>query len=582
MKSADVIVCSFYTADDYYRDHARRLQANLESLGLGIDLREIEKKPGEDWADICRKKVGFIADVCAANPDKRIFWIDVDCEIYSLPDFVRNSTADIIGFQRGFSTPRTIGYENRTRFWEPCFWGINTTPQARKMIADANALERSATIRATDDYFFEEAWSANSTNLTFQIIPSNCAVGRGRSSFDAKPAFFKFGASGSVDEFKGKVAQHKGKGPRKFSPRRNALWRAKKLEASLPPAVSRRLRQVADQVGVTGLLTAHKHRAPNNKLVLAMHSAAKKGQVEQVQAALDEYESQFLATERERGNIRAAQSFLYYSSKPSAETLTMAWWDKPHPGNYGDWLAPFIVDYYTDKSLTFQALTSRAPRNHLVSTGSVGRFIKPSSTVVGTGVSSFDYPLNSRAKYFSVRGPRTAQLLRDSGGPNVESFGDPAIVLRKIFPLERGATNGRIALVRHFTHIQVPVKMLDNMDEFNVLVSHPNEIKEFIRTLAQYDSVVTSAMHVMITCHSYGIPCSMISFKGFEDKVHGTGIKYGDYSLGAGLEPLDPIAVDADLTKIDLSSITHNFRISDAKVDEVEDAIKAGINHFKR
>ena len=582
MKSTDVVLCSFFTADDYYRDHAKRLQANLESLGLGIDLREIEKKPGEDWADICRKKVGFIAEVCAANPEKKVFWIDVDCEIYSLPDFVRDSTADIIGFQRGFSTPRSIGYENRTRFWEPCFWGINTTPQARKMIADAQELEQSATIRATDDYFFEEAWSANSTNLTFQIIPSNCAVGRGRSSFDAKPAFFKFGSSGFVDEFKGKVAQHKGKSPRRFSPRRKALWRAKKLEASLPPALSRRLRQISDQVGVTGLLTAHKHKAPNNKLVSAMHAAAKKGQIEQVQAALIEYESQFIATERERGNIRAAQSFLYYSSKPSHETLTMAWWDKPHPGNYGDWLAPFIVDHYTDKNLTFQSLTSRAPRNHLVSVGSVGRFIKPSSAVVGTGVSSYDYPLNSKAKYFSVRGPRTAQLLRDSGGPSVESFGDPAIVLRKIFPLERGQTNGRIALVRHFTHIQVPVKKLENMDEFNVLVSHPDEIKEFIRVLAQYDAVVTSAMHVMITCHSYGIPCSMISFKGFEAKVHGTGIKYGDYSLGAGLEPLDPIAIDPDLTKVDFSSITHNFRVSDAKVDEVEAAIKAGINHFKR
>lgn len=581
MKSADVVVCSFFTADDYYRDHARRLQANLESLGLSFDLREIEKKAGEDWADICRKKVGFIAEVCLANPDKKVFWIDVDCEIYSLPDFVRDSTADIIGFQRGFSTPRSIGYENRTRFWEPCFWGINTTSQARKMIVDANALERSATIRATDDYFFEEAWAANATNLTFQIIPSNCAVGRGRSSFEAKPAFFKFGSSGFVDEFKGKVAQHKGK-KRRLSIRRRALWRAKKLEAALPRAISQRLRQVSDQSGITGLLTAHKHKAPNNKLVSAMNAAAKKGKGDQVAAALAEYESQFLATERERGNIRAAQSFLYYSSKPSNETLTMAWWDKPHPGNYGDWLAPYIIDHYTDKSITFQGLTSRAPRNHLVTVGSVGRFIKPSSVVVGTGVSSDIYPLNAKAKYISLRGPRTAQLLRDAGGPNVESFGDPAIVLRKIFPLQRGKTNGRIAFVRHFTHIQVPVTMLENMDEFNVLLSHPDEIRNFIETLNKYDSVVTSAMHVMITCHSYGIPCSMVSFNGFEGKVHGTGIKYGDYSLGAGLEPLDPISINPDMTTVDFASIMHNFKVSDAKVDEVEEAIKVGINHFKR
>ena len=131
----NAIVCSFYTADDYYRKHGARLRSNLEELGIEYDLREIVKAPGEDWAAICRKKVGFIAEVCESNPGKKVFWIDVDCELFSLPDFILNSTADLIGFQRGFSNPLKIGYEKRGRFWEPCFWGINSTPQARKMIS---------------------------------------------------------------------------------------------------------------------------------------------------------------------------------------------------------------------------------------------------------------------------------------------------------------------------------------------------------------------------------------------------------------------------------------------------------------
>jgi hypothetical protein len=87
--ATNAIVCSFYTSDDYYKSHGARLKANLESLGIPYELREIAKKPGDDWADICRKKVGFIAEVCAANPDKKVFWIDVDCEIFlSLTSFV--------------------------------------------------------------------------------------------------------------------------------------------------------------------------------------------------------------------------------------------------------------------------------------------------------------------------------------------------------------------------------------------------------------------------------------------------------------------------------------------------------------
>jgi hypothetical protein len=147
LKIHNAIVCSFFTGDDYYRNHAARLQSNLEELGIAFELRQISKRDGEDWAAICRKKVGFIAEVCAANPDKKVFWIDVDCELFGIPDFILNSTADIVGFQRGFSTPAKIGYENRGRFWEPCFWGINTTSQARTMVKAAADFEARATVR---------------------------------------------------------------------------------------------------------------------------------------------------------------------------------------------------------------------------------------------------------------------------------------------------------------------------------------------------------------------------------------------------------------------------------------------------
>jgi hypothetical protein len=69
IKISNAIVCSFFTSDDYYKSHGARLKANLEEIGVAVDLREITKKEGEDWAAICRKKVGFIAEVCAAYPD---------------------------------------------------------------------------------------------------------------------------------------------------------------------------------------------------------------------------------------------------------------------------------------------------------------------------------------------------------------------------------------------------------------------------------------------------------------------------------------------------------------------------------
>ena len=578
LKIENALVCSFFTGDDYYRSHALRLQANLEELGIAYDLRQISKRQGEDWADICRKKVGFIAEVCEANPGKKVFWIDVDCEIFSIPDFILNSTADIIGFQRGFSTPAKIGYENRGRFWEPCFWGINTTAQARTMVRAAAEFESAATVRATDDFFFEEAWRAVSPNMTFQIIPSNCAVDKGAGTLESHEVFFRFGSSGQVENFKNKVEQHKGsKAKKKFNPKREVLQLAKLIEEKLPENLSTKLRLLVDASGITGFLTGKKHNNLSSEAVRELVFAAKAGDVDKYNENLTIFKRKVLPNRYESAAIRVASSFLTYASKPSKAKVNLAWWENPYPGNFGDWLTPFIFNHYTESKIIFQGLTTRAPKKHLVSLGSVGRFIKSNSVVVGTGVSSFKHAINPKADFVSVRGPHTAELLIQSGGPKVETFGDPGVVLSRILPLTRGATNGRVALIRHHTHLQAPVKLPDNFDELSVQVSHPNDIVEFIEKLLQYDYVVTSAMHVLITCQSYGIPCALVVFKGFEEYVHGDGIKYIDYALGADVKVISPTPINPKITWSEIEPLIETIKVSDLKISEVEMAIKEGL-----
>ena len=92
----------------------------------------------------------------------------------------------------------------------------------------------------------------------------------------------------------------------------------------------------------------------------------------------------------------------------------------------------------------------------------------------------------------------------------------------------------------------------DHVDELSVLMSRPSDIEAFLRALARYDAVMTSAMHVMTACQSYGIPCGLITFEGFEDRVHGSGIKYEDYALGAEVDVVNPQVVGLDLRQRDL------------------------------
>lgn len=579
MSNRDVVVCSFYTPDPYYGGHAKELREQLDALGISHELLEIQKREGEDWADVTRRKIGFIREICHKHPTKMVFWIDVDCRIVSLPDYVSNTTADFIGFQRSFGSPLQIGYHNRTRFWEPSFWGVNATEQGRRLVEDAYELEKRAQLKATDDYFLEEAWRANAKKLTFQMIPATAIVrDRKLAEPGSREAFFVFGSSGNVADFKDKVVQH-GAG-KQVSTKKKLLKQAKRIEKALPDSIKRPLRRIADSTGITGVLTSGKAKnidPERLRTVGEMLGGGIKGDAVLFSKAKAEFENKYIPRFGEASMIEASEAFLSYSAKESDSKIRLAWWSKPFPGNFGDWLSPLMVSHFTDSRILLQSPVKPAAKPHMISLGSIGRFIKSNSVVVGTGISTDDVELNRKAKYVSVRGPITAKALKVSGGPNIDAFGDPGLALSRVIPVTRGATNGKIAFIRHFSHTSIPMQLPENVEELSVMMSRPNDIADFVGNLAQYDAVLTSAMHVMITCQSYGIPCGLLTFEGYEENVHGTGIKYEDYALGAGVEVMNPQVVGSDLRNRDLSNLIRDISVSESKKDEVIAHLKSGI-----
>jgi len=404
-------------------------------------------------------------------------------------------------------------------------------------------------------------------------------TGRGNSSSNA---FFTFGASGNVDEFKGKVEQHARQGGaiKKKGLRSRGLAVAKRVEEALPHDAARKLRRMIDSTGLTGVLTSRKTShgdAARDSALKAILNNGMYGTAEVFKADVAKFESAYIPTDAEANTIQAAQSFSYFSTKPSDEEVVLAWWARPFPGNFGDWLSPLIVSNYTDSKLLYQSVTRVAKKDHIIGLGSIGRFIKSNSVVAGTGISTDDLELNKNAQYVSVRGPITARVVKQSGGPDVESFGDPGVLLSRIIPISRSVTNGRVALVRHFTHRAIPLVKPENMDELEVLVAHPDGIRTLLEELNKYDVVVTSAMHIYISCQSYGIPCALVTFEGFEDAVHGNGIKYSDYSMGVGLPAINPAVVGLNLGAINLDDIVNDLKVSEEKKDEVEAAVRQAL-----
>ncbi|MDQ7263532.1 polysaccharide pyruvyl transferase family protein [Paracoccus sp. PS-1] len=588
---ADVLFCSFHTPDDYYAQSAQNLRRSLDRLGIAHEIAEVPKAPGEEWLEICRKKIPFLHSVCESNPKRKIFWIDVDCDIDYLPDFVSGFSADIIGFQRGFGHPMRIGYANSARFWEPCFWGINTTAAARNYIRDARAACETMTMRATDDFFFEEAWRKNADQLTFQMIPSSMLLGRADLPDSGRRPFFYFGSSGNVATFKGLAAQHSRStaAARALSggakPKSVALQAARRLQGALPRRVAVPLRRLSDSIGLTEYLspTMPASRELSQRSIYNLVHEARSGNREAVEARIADISSRRLLGNTDRVVIGAAMAFLDHVTNGTGAPLPLLWWDKPYPGNYGDWLSPLILQAHAGRPVRFQRHDEIGAGPHLMAVGSIGRFAQKSSILVGTGFSRADTEIAPDATYISLRGPHSAQLVAEAGGPRVERFGDPAAILPRLIPLERPqATNGRLALVRHFAHRKLSLRLPEQVDELSVLLSRRADIESLIGTLLQYDAVLTSAMHVYITCHAYGIPVGLITFEGFEDAVAGDRIKYRDYAAGVGLPERLPQTVGLDLRHRALTDLVEHDRISEAAMDDIESALTEAVAAYDR
>lgn len=577
----DLIVCSFHTDDAYYTAAGDRLRASLDRIGVAHEVRSVSKPEGADWIDICRQKIPFLHEICWKYPDKKVFWIDGDCELEYLPDFVCNTSADIIGFQRGFSNPMTIGYHKRSRFWEPCFWGINTTPMARAYVQSAYEAEKQIILRATDDFFFEEAWRLHAPKLTFQVIPSVFVGGRS----ETVAPFFLFGSSGNVEAFKGKASQHT-EAPDEapsmaFFARVNRRVRReskKYLGRDIFPTWSTGISAVGR------IKDAHVKLPPVWAELKAMVDAGKVGDKAEAEGALTRLTQRKLLTPSQVHAVTAMRSFLHYASpdKDAGSDVRLIWWERPYPGNFGDWLSPLIFrDAAHGARILHVEPKSNDRQPHIVGLGSIARFTNARSIVAGAGVSALDADVHASANYVSLRGPISADVVTKAGGKPSGSFGDPGVLMSRIIPLTRGKTNGRRALVRHYAHRKMFLRLPEGMDDLDITMSGPAEIAAFVARLAEYDSIVTSAMHILITCQSYGIPCALVTFEGGESLVHGDGIKYIDYARGAGAPEVAPVLVGIDLQERDFDNLTHDHHITNAKMDEVAEALAQAIATYR-
>jgi hypothetical protein len=107
------------------------------------------------------------------------------------------------------------------------------------------------------------------------------------------------------------------------------------------------------------------------------------------------------------------------------------WWlgNEYGHGNFGDILTPFILNHYGIKYKYTQTYANA----NLICVGSIARRANRNTTVLGSGIIRGNEILAAQANWKFVRGPHTRQRILSLGGSCPEIYGDPALLLPRIY-----------------------------------------------------------------------------------------------------------------------------------------------------
>ena len=224
------------------------------------------------------------------------------------------------------------------------------------------------------------------------------------------------------------------------------------------------------------------------------------------------------------------------------------WWSKgPHPGNMGDIVTPVILRDVFGYECQYAHKPFTKPT--LFGAGSIINQADGHTVVWGSGAMRATDPLKRDARYLSVRGPRTYEMLRSKRIPCPEIFGDPALLLPEVYSPERDV-RFEIGMIPHYVdypkvngwyvnhkktgvpppHYKYPPPHGVKIRVIDILNGNPLLV---VAQMLSCEKIISSSLHGVIVAQAYGIPAVWVKHS---DKLNGDGTKFHDYFESVGLK----------------------------------------------
>jgi pyruvyltransferase len=201
--------------------------------------------------------------------------------------------------------------------------------------------------------------------------------------------------------------------------------------------------------------------------------------------------------------------------------------------NFGDHLARVVVTkLLADQGHLLEEETIASRR--LFAVGSVLHFANDGDVVWGSGVNG---KVDAQLHRFrsldvrAVRGPLTRTFLMGRGIAVPEIYGDPALLLPRLFPGRFAPRAASPYVVVPNLHDMAPAQQA----KMRHLVSPMTSWNRCVAEILKGELVISSSLHGIIVAEAYGIPARYLRLSETENIF-----KYNDYMQGTGRQAIEP------------------------------------------
>jgi pyruvyltransferase len=238
--------------------------------------------------------------------------------------------------------------------------------------------------------------------------------------------------------------------------------------------------------------------------------------------------------------------------------------------NFGDLLSPYLINKLTGLP-TKLVETNKSGIGKYVGLGSnefsylaIGSIISRAnnnSIVWGSGAFGTERAkyLSAKATYLAVRGPLTRNLLRINGIDCPAVYGDPALLLPKVFnpSVDKKYKVGVILRWSEGSWNSVRVH-----DDVKKIYLGTDNIEGTINDILQCEQILSSSLHGVILADAYGIPSAWL----MSGTPKGLEFKFYDYFISVN-KIQKPQALDFNVSELSAATVEKQIRFNKAEIE---------------